>query len=145
MKTIALRFADNFAPTCGTINAHTDVIKEQGFVWYGKLGTPISDAVSKDVLKNEKPRILLIHSGKQDRYWAFLSDIQRQIPDKNAIPAYYKDNVAKFKTWFKIIKIEQAPNDVMSRCRVSSSQRPLGEVSKSSMSPYFIIEVEGEE
>ena len=42
MKTIALRFADNYAPAEGTIKLHEDVINEYGYVWYGKFGNSLS-------------------------------------------------------------------------------------------------------
>ena len=62
--TIALRFADTFAPIEGTILAHRNLISEIGFVWYGKLGTAVSGKVVNKILSNAIPRILLIHSGK---------------------------------------------------------------------------------
>ena len=42
MRTIALRFADHFAPPEGTICAHDTLIKSQGFVFYGKKGKAIN-------------------------------------------------------------------------------------------------------
>ena len=33
MKTIALRFGEQFAPECGTIAAHQQLISEKEFVW----------------------------------------------------------------------------------------------------------------
>ena len=101
MRTIALRFGDNFAPEKGTIAAHNDVIKSYGFVWYGKLGSAVSKRVINEIVNNETPKILLIHSGKSDRYWAFIEKIQRDIPEKKYIPEYYRDNADNFKTWFK--------------------------------------------
>ena len=47
MKTISLRFGEQFAPECGTIAEHQKVISEKEFVWYGKLGTPVSIAVAE--------------------------------------------------------------------------------------------------
>ncbi len=141
MKTIALRFADTFAPEIGTIAAHCELIDKYGYVWYGKLGTAVSNKVIKEIIDSEEPRILLIHSGKQGRYWAYVNWIQHETPEKKYIPKYYRDISEKFKTWFKVIRIEQAPSNVLSHCKVASSNRPLTEVSKSSMSPYFIIEV----
>ena len=38
-NTIALRFADTFAPSIGTIQAHQEMIDKNGHVWYGKLGS----------------------------------------------------------------------------------------------------------
>lgn len=141
MKTVALRFADNFAPEKGTIAAHNEMINEYGYVWYGKLGNAVSNKVMNEIMKGDNPRILLIHSGKTGRYWAYLDKIQHEIPEKECILAYYRDNASAFKTWFKINRIVPAAKDVLSKCVVASSQRPLAEASKSSMSPYFIIEV----
>ena len=38
MKTIALRYGEHFAPQCGTIAAHQELINELGYAWYGKMG-----------------------------------------------------------------------------------------------------------
>ena len=142
MKTVALRFSDNFAPEEGTIAVHEELIHLNGYVWYGKLGSAVSQNVQNEILNNVNPRILLIHSGKTKRYWAYVEKIQNEVPEKQYIPEYYRNNSDKFKTWFKIVKFEPAPNNVLSICKVSSSQRGLSDASKSSMSPYFIIDVE---
>lgn len=138
--TVALRFADTFAPAEGTIQTHQNLIDEKGFVWYGKLGA----AVSSGILSNKIPRILLIHSRKTGRYWAYVEKIQYDVPPKQEIPVYYRENAGVFKTWFKVTKIEEASKGILGACTVASSSRPLSEVSKSSMSPYFIINVEEE-
>ena len=139
MKTIALRFSDKFAPVNGTIAEHRKYISKKGFVWFGKLGSPVSDKICIELLKNEKPRILLIHSGKLFRYWAFIDKISKEIPPLNDIPAYYRNEADRFRTWFRMVKIEDADKRVMSACTVASSGAPLSMVSRSSMSPYFII------
>ena len=144
MITAALRYFDKFAPECGTIQAHEKVIKEFGYVWYGKLGSTVSSTNIQTILNNEEPKILLIHSGKADRYWAYITDIKREISEKQFVPEYYRDRTEDFHTWFKVIKFEKADKDVMKRCFVKSSNKPLGEASKHSMSPYFIIRVDNE-
>lgn len=144
MKTIALRFAENFAPPIGTIAAHQELIDALGYVWYGKLGTPISYEIADVILKNENPRILLIHSGKQKRYWAYITEIIKTTPCLDSIPDYYRAEHSKFKVWFKVCKFEEASREIMSNCFVSSSKTPLNLVSRSSMSPYFIIDVNEE-
>lgn len=144
MKTVALRFANNFAPDEGTIAAHEEIIESNGYVWYGKMGSAVSKKVIDEILQNNHPKILLIHSGKTGRYWAYIDKIQHELPDRRFIPKYYRENAGNFKTWFKVVRIEAAPNNVLSKCKVASSGRPLSEVSKSSMSPYFIINVEDE-
>lgn len=140
MKTIALRFGEHFSPGCGTIAAHQEIIDKIGYVWYGKMGTSVSDKVISNIKAAEYPQILLIRSGKAERYWAKVLEVQHKVPPLTEIPEYYRDTAGTFKTWFKISEFELAARDVMSKCRVASSGNTLGEVSKHSMSPYFIIE-----
>lgn len=141
MNTIALRFAENFAPIEGTIGAHQKLIDKNGFVWYEKLESAISDSVAKAIMLNIEPKILLIQSGKFKRYWAFISEITRDIPDPEYIPLYYRNEASKFRSWFKVIRLEEANSNIMSRCIVTSSNNSLTQVSKYSLSPYFKITV----
>lgn len=139
MRTIALRFSNKFAPQCGTIEAHEELIKKKGYVWYGKLGNKIASSVFSDILDNNELRILLIHSGATYRYWAYVDKIQHEMPDREDIPEYYRNETEKFRTWFRVIRFEDAPRDIMGKCTVASSGRELGIASKHSMSPYFKI------
>lgn len=140
MKGVALRFFDKFAPKDGTIIEHQKIIDKLGYVYYGKLGNPVSDKNIKMLMSQDEVKLLLIHSGKSDRYWAIVDKIIKEQPIFDEFPAYYHNMADKFRTWFRIVKIEQAPNDVMSKCKVVSSGSTLGEASRHSMSPYFIIE-----
>lgn len=142
MKSIALRFAENFAPECGTIAAHQAVVDSMGSVWYGKFGSPVSEKNCEAVLAEEDPMILLIHSGGSDRWWAHIDAIQRTTPPEELIPEYYKGSSGKFSCWFHVTRFERASHDVMAHCLVPSSGRILTSVSRHSMSPYFIINYE---
>ncbi len=142
MKTIALRFGEQFSPECGTIMAHQKLIDELGYVWYGKMGNPISDKVIKEIMKGEGTKVLFIQSGEPNRYWAYVSEITKKTPPLNGIPEYYRNKADRFKTWLKITKFELAPKNIMSKCRVISSGASLSVTSRHSMSPYFIIEVQ---
>lgn len=139
MKTIALRFGEHFSPECGTIAAHQEVLEKLGYVWYGKMGSQVSSRIVSELLMQKNAKILLISSGKPNRFWAYVSDIKREVPDLNGIPEYYREFAGTFKTWFKVTGFELAPRNVMSKCYVVSSGTCLGEGSKHSMSPYFII------
>lgn len=145
MKTIALRYGENIAPESGTIAAHQELIDQFGYAWYGKFGNPIAESVAHEVLDNEEPRILLIHSGGQKRYWAYVEDIQRDVPPLEEVPDYYRNIASRIKCWFKVSKISEAANNIMSKCTVVSSGKTLSEASRYSMSPYFIIEYRGGE
>ncbi len=142
MKTIALRFGEHFSPECGPIKAHERIREKIGYVWYGKMGAKISEKIINEIMASDNPRILLIRSGKTERYWADIEAIQYDVPKKEAIPEYYRDIAGIFNTWFKIKGFFLADKDVMSRCTVASSGKILREVSKHSMSPYFIINCE---
>jgi len=142
MKTIALRFGEHFSPDCGTIAAHQKVIDQLGYVWYGKMGSPVSARIVRELELHDDTVILLIQSGKPARYWAHVSAIQKETPDLKAIPEYYRNMTERFKTWFKVTSFETAPKDIMSKCYIVSSGALLGEVSRHSMSPYFIIQYE---
>lgn len=140
MYSIALRFAEKFSPEEGTIKAHQRIIDEKGFVWYGKMGNTVSDSNISKVLSQENPRILLIHSGGTERYWAYISDIKKERPPVEDFPEYYRNMADKFKTWFCVRKFEMAEKGVMAKCIVASSKASLSNASRHSMSPYFLIE-----
>lgn len=86
MKTIALRFGEHFSPECGTIAAHQEIIDKLGYVWYGKMRSTVSDKVIADIKSAEHPQILLIRSGRTERYWAQVLEIQHKLPSLNEIP-----------------------------------------------------------
>ena len=92
------------------------------------------------LLEREAIPILLIHSGKFERYWDYVDTIQREQPEKEMIPEYYRKDSDLFKTWFRVKRFEIAERNVMGKCKVASSKALLSTVSKASMSPYFIIE-----
>lgn len=142
MRTIALRFGETIAPPEGTIAVHQKIIDNNGYVWYGKFGSPVSKKVSTIILEKDNPKILLIQSGKSKRYWAYIESIQWEEPMDGLYPSYYKQVMDRFKTWFKVIGIEEAPTDILSQCYVASSGAVLAHASRSSMSPYFIIDTE---
>lgn len=139
-KSIALRFAENFAPPEGTIAAHRAVIERLGSVWYGKLGSAVSSANARLLLASDEPRILLIHSGSTKRYWAYIDAISKDVPDLELVPAYYRNRAGDMGCWFHVTRIEDALGNVMSQWIVSSSGKTLTEASRYSMSPYFVIE-----
>ncbi len=140
MRTIALRFADNIAPQDGTIAEHEKMIKQYGYVWYGKFGAKVSEKVRSEIMAIDDRRVLLIHSGTSKRYWLHVDDISYETPELSGIPKYYRDIAGTVKTWFRVTRIEKADKSVMAKCIVSSSGSPLSAVSRHSMSPYFIID-----
>lgn len=140
MITIVLRYGDAFAPEEGTIEAHRKLILKNGYVWYGKMGLGVSQKGVEACMSSKK--VLLIHSGKYDRYWLTIETVSNDRPANEEFPSYYADKTDNVKTWFKVTNIETAEKDVVSKCQLVSNGRQLNEVSKSSMSPYFIVKYE---
>ena len=141
MKTIALRYSDNYAPEEGMLYHHKQIIEKYGYVWYGKFGNRISKKIIEEQMKSNDPKFLLIKSGTPERYWVHFNDFQQnEIPELDKIPEYYRKETDKVGCWFKITNFERAENDVMSRCFVLSSGDSLSLASKHSMNPYFKIE-----
>ncbi len=139
METIALRLSDYFAPPEGTIKAHERLIHKNGYVWFGKFGQGISERTKEIILHNSPARILLIQSGKADRYWAMIRSIQREIPPEGYAPEYYEDKYDIVGTWFCVTAFIKAPSDIVSKCILVSSGRPLSEVSRKGSNSMFII------
>ena len=144
MKTIALRFSDNYAPKEGMIYLHQQLIDKYGFVWYGKFGNRISKDIIEEQLKSDDPKLLLIKSGSVERYWLHFTEQQEEVPDLDKIPEYYRNNCNEIKCWFKVVSFERAEKDVLSKCFVLSSGDSLSTSSKHSMNPYFKIEYRGD-
>ncbi len=144
LKTIALRFSDNYAPEEGMVFLHKKMITKNGFVWYGKFGNKVSKEIIDEQLKTNDPKLLLIKSGGVERYWLHFDKYQETTPDIDKIPEYYRNNCAEIKCWFRVTCFEKAEKDILSKCFVISSGDCLSNASKHSMNPYFKIEFRGE-
>lgn len=143
METIALKYNNSFASEAGTIEEHSKMLREKGYVWYGKLGTPLSKKNKETIVANKHPKILLVNNKNREYYWAYIDKIEYQ-PEDDWIPEYYRARKHDFTTWFRIVKIEQTDREILTECRVTSSNRPLNEA-MNSMSPFFNISYEGDE
>ena len=141
MNTIVIRFNDDFAPSDGTIACHEKMIKQNGFVWFGKSGRKINKEVLEGILKS-KSKILLLKSHSNERFWAEIQDYSYSCPDENEIPSYYRDRKRDFNTWLKVSSFKKAEEDILTKCFVKSTGSCLNDIYKTSLSSYFIIKVE---
>ena len=83
MKILSLRFGENFAPECGTIQAHQNMIDENGFVWHGKFGNAVSDNIIKAIFEEKEPKLLLIKNGTPERYGLILKKLKGKLQNLN--------------------------------------------------------------
>ena len=61
------------------------------------MGNPVASCIVEELVEQEDTKILLINSGKVDRYWAHVAEIKKETPDLIAIPDYYRDMTEKSK------------------------------------------------
>lgn len=139
MRTIALRFSDNFAPKTGTIEEHRKVISKKGYVWYGKLGNKISPKIFKEILAKGPVKVLFIKASSPERYWMTLEEVSYEKQDIH--PDYYGQEAVHMNTWLKITNIEPADPNILERCIIPSTGNKLSDIYKRSMGSYFNIEV----
>ena len=59
MKTIALRYSDNYAPEEGMLYHHKQIIEKYGYVWYGKFGNRISKEIIEEQMKSNDPKFFV--------------------------------------------------------------------------------------
>ena len=78
MRTVALRFAESFAPECGTVAAHQEPINANGHVRHGKLGSAVSTKTAGEILDGDDPEFF-IHSGGQDRWGLILKRFSERL------------------------------------------------------------------
>lgn len=139
VKTIVLRFSDNFAPKSGTIAEHEKIINRSGFVWYGKLGNRISPKVFESILNNGPAKILMIKASSSERYWATLEEVSYE--RQSLHPEYYGFETTRMNTWLKITKFETAESDILEKCIILSTGNKLSDIYKKSMGSYFNVEI----
>ena len=140
MKTIALRYSDNYAPADGTIIEHQKIIDANGYVWYGKFGNKISPSVVEDILASREPKIIFIKSGFSELFYAYIQDIQYNLNDYTSVPKYYKADYGRVGVWFKINKFEKINMEEIKKYYIVSSKKRLDDSTKHCMSSSFIVE-----
>lgn len=139
MRTIALRFSDNFAPKSGTISEHKKILSKRGYVWYGKLGNKISPKIFDIILANGPVRVLFIKASSPERYWVTVDKVSYEA--QTVHPDYYGQEVNLMNTWLRITKIETADPNILEKCIIPSTGSKLSDIYKRSMGSYFNIEV----
>ena len=141
MKTIVLRFSDSFAPKEGTLAEHKKIIKDMGYVWWGKRGPRISPAVVKSIMADGPCKVLLVRGGTKEKYWATVEEISEGCPQKSHVPEYYRGDVVFYGSFLKITKIEYADDNVLDNWFVCTTGKKMSDIINKAMASYFIVEV----
>ena len=139
MITLVLRFSDSFAPKDGTLAEHLSIIRQKGYVLWGKKGPRISEPVVKKIMAQDDPKVILV-KGKE-RYWAKIEDIYQGCPQKSFVPEYYRSDVVFYGSFLKVTKIERADENILDNCYVCTTGRRMSDIINKAMASYFIVEV----
>jgi hypothetical protein len=146
---LLVRFSDTLFDVGNVVDRHLEVIEKQGLVWFGKLGSPVSqfhlDKLS-DQVKEGIPTFLFLVKGnrkKQTYYKCNFLSAQKTFPEdqKDSIPPYYFELgfIERMKCWIKINIIEEVSSAEMKNWHVTSSINALDESLFRSSSGHFII------
>jgi hypothetical protein len=147
---LLIRFSDNLFAVGDAIAKHQEVIKQNSSVWFGKLGTPISqNAIESFISQIEKgiPTYLYLVKGNRKRstfYKAKILTLSGDFPkkEKDNIPYYYfEKKIAKqMKSWVKIIDIQPLEAEEIKSLRVKSSVLDIEEtLFRSSAGLFYVV------
>ncbi len=146
---LLIRFSDNLFSAGDVISFHQQVIKEKGFVWFGKIGTPIAQRHVETInlqIQNKIPSFLYLVKGgrhKSTFYRANIAFLSSVLPKKERelIPPYYFElKIAKhMKFWAKLSGISLVEEDDAQKIQVVGSVFEIGETLARSSSGHFLV------
>ncbi len=140
-KMLLVRYSDFLYKDC--IDDHIEVINQNGFCWFGKVGKQKPSKKFCDVVLSEEYPMIILHSAKK----AYICDVEEIIfdtPQDGCFPKYYKsvlfDKGNEPSAYFKISSCIEINKSVLSNFIVSSSRNSLPNSLHGSMNSIFLIE-----
>jgi hypothetical protein len=146
---LLIRFSDSRLKDGDTIQAHNEVIQKEGAVWFGKMGSTVSqnhiDRLNNQVEKRVPTFIFLVKGNRRKSiaYRASLIFASKTLieKEKHLVPEYYSGlEIPKYvKFWAKLSEIKPIEFSDLQKMRVGSSVIPIGETLAKSSSGHFIL------
>lgn len=146
---LLLRFSDMLLKEGDTILEHNKIVESNGFVWFGKMGTPVASksiAILNQQVEKGIPTYVYLIKGNRKKPLAFLAELiiaARELPKREIIftPSYYKDlELIKYMHfWVKMKQIIPIEFSRLERMRAISSVYPLPETLIKSSCGHFLI------
>ena len=148
---LLIRFSDNLFAVGDAIAKHQEVIRQNGSVWFGKLGTPIGQRaivgfdsqIEKEIVTN----LYLVKGNRKKStfYKAKIITLSSEFPknEKGGILPYYfeKKIVKQMKSWVKITNIQLMEPEEIKSLRVKSSVLNIEETLFLSSAGLFYVVV----
>lgn len=146
-KAIAVRYGEHFSPAGGTIAAHEEVLKSQGFVWFGKMGAAVAHPrvaeLNAQIAAGTPTFLVLVRARADGRivHACRIDSVTRERPgrsEERCIPEYYRKR-EDVGAWFKVVAINRVDSSLLSQLTVSSSLLPLPQVLSTSVASFFYV------
>jgi hypothetical protein len=144
-----LRFSDSLLKDKDTISEHNDLAERSGAVWFGKMGSPVSqnniDRLNEQVQAGIQTYVYLVKGNrrKSTAYKAPLFLASRDFPnsEQHLIPSYYTalDILRYVRFWVKLGSITPVSQEELNHIKVASSVLPIFETLVRSSTGHFII------
>jgi MoxR-like ATPase len=133
-----------------TVEKHQEVANAEGFVWWGRRGTPGSTGLADQPLKTIRqqleagvPTTVFLHSS-ESTWKTTLHDIQtdESAIDPRLVPTYY-DPTTTHSLWVQLSDFEQIdPNEVMANYVLAKDGRPVTAGGLRNQTPLIVQEKE---
>jgi hypothetical protein len=150
---LLMRFSDKIGQIADTIEAHSDVIKKRGSVWYGKMGKTLGPDKVRRINAQTKKRIptflYLIQKAPRayEVYRGTILEIVRELPtgQRGFVPKYYEANRLEeyIRLWIKLSNLKSVPFTDITKYVISSSGSPALVSLGQSMAALFVIRTKG--
>ncbi len=143
-RFLVVRFGTNIIANC--IEEHQEVIRKNGYCWFGKIGVVPSKKALDDVLSRDNPIVMLYT--RNHAYECSLSEVITEKPEEG-YPDYYETELFEQgrypKSYYKLTSIKEIPIGELSKYVVVSSKNELMNTLNKSMSSYFYAEYPNKE
>lgn len=131
-----------------TITDHVQVVARNGSAMFGKMGAPIGDEFVNRLnaqLQSGKQTFLFLTTregwnGPYVTYRCLLRAVTKTLPrsSRELVPAYYRADADKIRTWFHICTIQKLTREEMNKIFAVHSGRPVMSVIASSATTFRV-------
>lgn len=137
---LVLRYSTNIEKEC--IKKHSEILEENGYCWFGKIGNIPSEKIMRSVFNEETGYLLLYKKGAA--YLCVLGGYTTDCPVEN-VPQYYKENGISPTVYFKLLSIEPCAQNVLRNIVVKSTGLFAEDALYHSRIPFMLCEYIDEE
>lgn len=136
---LVLKYNTTIEPQC--IELHQEIIKKDGFCWFGKVGKYPSKIILEKVLSEDNPILILF--AKNKAHICSLEGVSFS-KEKDSVPLYYEEKYIVPDIYFKLRSIEPMDISLVSDAVVCSSGKKLKDSLFRTMASFTLYQMAGE-